>query len=152
MKYITPGNQILISVIAAWAMAQISKTLITMYFEKKFIPERLIGPGGMPSSHSATVCALAVSSALRYSLCSFEFSISLVLAIIVMHDAMNVRLETGKQAKVINAMLKDKPIDVQGVLLEKQLKELIGHTPTQVVVGAALGSVVALLVNFIVNL
>ena len=115
------------------------------------MPERLIGSGGMPSSHSSTVCALAVSTAFIYTIHSFEFSISLVLAIIVMHDAMNVRLETGKQAQIINAMLKDNPFNWKGDVFEQHLKELVGHTPTQVVCGALFGIIVALIVNAVVT-
>ncbi len=144
-------NQILISVVIAWAGAQLIKTLIFLWMEKKFEPERLIGSGGMPSSHSATVCALAVSTALLYSVHSFEFSISLVLAIIVMHDAMNVRLETGKQAKILNAIIQDNHFEFKGDVFEQQLKELVGHTPTQVVCGAIFGCLVAGLVNMAVN-
>lgn len=147
MKSFVGDNQILISVVIAWAGAQIIKTLLTLWIDKKFVPERLIGSGGMPSSHSSTVCALAVSTAFIYTIHSFEFSISLVLAIIVMHDAMNVRLETGKQAQIINAMLKDNPFNWKGDVFEQHLKELVGHTPTQVVCGALFGIIVALIVN-----
>ena len=140
------NNQILLTVFLAWASAQILKTMITLWIDKKFVWERLVGPGGMPSSHTSTVCSLAMSTALLYSIHSFEFTISIVLAIIVMHDAMNVRLETGKQAKIINAMIKNTE-NFQGEVFEQQLKELVGHTPTQVIAGAILGVAVALLVN-----
>ena len=151
MKSFVGDNQILISVVIAWAGAQIIKTLLTLWIDKKFVPERLIGSGGMPSSHSSTVCALAVSTAFIYTIHSFEFSISLVLAIIVMHDAMNVRLETGKQAQIINAMLKDNPFNWKGDVFEQHLKDLVGHTPTQVVCGALFGIIVALIVNAVVT-
>ncbi len=151
MKSFVGDNQILISVVIAWAGAQIIKTLLTLWIDKKFVPERLIGSGGMPSSHSSTVCALDVSTAFIYTIHSFEFSISLVLAIIVMHDAMNVRLETGKQAQIINAMLKDNPFNWKGDVFEQHLKELVGHTPTQVVCGALFGIIVALIVNAVVT-
>ena len=150
MKTIVGDNQILVSVIIAWALAQLIKTLLTLWIEKKFVPERLIGAGGMPSSHSSTVCALATSTLIIYSVHSFEFTISLVLAMIVMHDAMNVRLETGKQAQIINAMIRENPLDWKGEVFEQHLKELVGHTPTQVVCGAILGIAVALAVDWIV--
>ncbi|MDD5833396.1 MAG: divergent PAP2 family protein [Clostridiales bacterium] len=149
MNNFTADNQILITVIAAWASAQLLKTLITLWIERRFVPERLLGPGGMPSSHSSTVCSLAVSTAIIYSIHSFEFCISLVLAMIVMHDAMNVRLETGKQAKILNEMMKNNPLHIKGEVFEEQLKELVGHTPTQVICGALLGVAVALIVNYI---
>ncbi len=148
MNQLAAQNPILFSVVIAWAGAQIIKTLLTLWIEKRFVPERLLGSGGMPSSHSATVCALAVSTAFLYSVHSFEFSISLVLAIIVMHDAMNVRLETGKQAKILNAMIKENPFEWQGDVFEQHLKELVGHTPTQVICGALFGIVVALIVHY----
>jgi acid phosphatase family membrane protein YuiD len=144
-------DTILISVVIAWAGAQIIKTLLILWIEKRFVPERLLGSGGMPSSHSATVCALAVSTAFLYTIHSFEFSISLVLAIIVMHDAMNVRLETGKQAKVLNAMIKENPFEWQGDVFEQHLKELVGHTPTQVVCGALFGIIVAVIIHFTIG-
>lgn len=147
MKTFVDDNQILISVVIAWFGAQLIKTLITLWIDKRFVPERLIGSGGMPSSHSSTVCALAVSTAFLYSVHSFEFSISLVLALIVMHDAMNVRLETGKQAQIINAMIKDNPFNWKGDVFEQHLKELVGHTPTQVVCGALFGVLVAVIVH-----
>ena len=149
MNNFTADNQILITVIAAWASAQLLKTLITLWIERRFVPERLLGPGGMPSSHSSTVCSLAVSTAIIYSIHSFEFCISLVLAMIVMHDAMNVRLETGTQAKILNEMMKNNPLHIKGEVFEEQLKELVGHTPTQVICGALLGVAVALIVNYI---
>ncbi len=150
MKTFVGDNQILVSVIIAWAGAQLIKTLLTLWIEKRFVPERLIGSGGMPSSHSSTVCALATSTLIIYSLQSFEFTISLVLAMIVMHDAMNVRLETGKQAQIINAMIKENPFEWKGEVFEQHLKELVGHTPTQVVCGALFGIAVALTVDWIV--
>ncbi len=150
MKTFVGDNQILVAVIIAWAGAQLIKTLLTLWIEKKFVPERLIGSGGMPSSHSSTVCALATSTLIIYSVHSFEFTISLVLAMIVMHDAMNVRLETGKQAQILNAMIKENPFEWKGEVFEQHLKELVGHTPTQVVCGALFGIAVALIVDWFV--
>ena len=132
--------------VIAWAGAQLIKTLLILRIEKRFVPERLLGSGGMPSSHSATVCALAVSTAFLYTIHSFEFSISLVLAIIVMHDAMNVRLETGKQAQAINEMIQmfAKLGDTK-ISAETKLKEFVGHTPIQVFAGFLLGLLIAIL-------
>ena len=80
-------------------MAQVLKTLIHLIVSKKFVAERLVGSGGMPSSHSATVCALVTAVCYEYGAGSFEFAISLILAIIVMYDDMGVRRETGIQAQ-----------------------------------------------------
>lgn len=143
-------NQILITVIFAWASAQLIKTFLYFKIEGEFRAERLVGSGGMPSSHSSTVCALCVSAFCIYGIHSFEFAISFVLALIVMHDAMNVRLETGKQAKIINAIIQNPMFDFSGKAFEQNLKELIGHTPLQVVCGAILGITEAALLQLIV--
>ena len=92
------GNRILMSAVTGWFVAQLLKTIIHTLMTKKFDPERLTGSGGMPSSHSSTVCAMATASGLLYGLDSFAFAVTVIIAIIVMHDAMGVRLETGKQA------------------------------------------------------
>jgi len=137
------GNKVLINGVAAWVIAQILKMLIYTIINKKFHMRRLVGDGGMPSSHSATVTAIAVTCALSYGLGSFEFGVTVILAFIVMHDAMGVRKETGKQAKVLNEMIEF--IDSMGKDLspEEKLKEFVGHTPMQVFAGAALGLIIA---------
>ena len=94
------GNQVLVSSVLGWAVAQVLKTILDLCLNHSFNPERLFGSGGMPSSHSATVCALTVASGMKYGMGSFEFAVSFVLAMIVMYDAMGVRRETGKQANL----------------------------------------------------
>ena len=86
---------------------QVLKTILDIGLNHSFNPERLVGSGGMPSSHSSTVCSLATAAALRYGVGSFEFSISFILAMVVMYDAIGVRQETGKQARVLNRLLFD---------------------------------------------
>lgn len=140
-------NQIFISAILGWFVAQVLKTLIHMVISKRFVAERMVGSGGMPSSHSATVCALATSSGMRYGGGSFEFAISVMLAIIVMYDAMGVRRETGKQGRVLNEMLEVFTNMGNQISAEERLKEFVGHTPLQVLMGAILGIVIALLVG-----
>lgn len=140
---------ILVAVVMGWLLAQLLKTLLYFYLEKRFSPERLIGSGGMPSSHSATVCSLIVTSAFNYGLYSFEFVISLVLGIIVMHDAMGVRLETQKQAKILNAMMEELKSQSDNKLFEQHLKEFVGHTPTQVLAGGILGVIVGLVAQLV---
>ena len=98
------GNQVLISAVLGWTVAQFLKTVIDMVLNRSFNPERIFGSGGMPSSHSATVCALTTASGMKYGVGSFEFAVSFVLAMIVMYDAMGVRRETGKQAKLLNSV------------------------------------------------
>ena len=150
MKYFLIRNQVMVTVVTAWFIAQLLKTVIHFLIEKKLDPERLIGSGGMPSSHSATVCALATSAAYMYSIQSFEFTISFVLAVIVMHDARGVRLETGKQAKILNMILEENPFEWSAEVRDNNLKELVGHTPLQVVCGAVLGIAVAVLMELLI--
>lgn len=132
-------NTLLISAVTGWFVAQVLKTLIHAWVTKGFDPERLIGSGGMPSSHASTVCAMATAAGKLYGLGSPVFAVTVILAIIVMHDAMGVRLETGKQAKLLNQIL-DSFKTLEGKkLTEEKLKEFVGHTPTQVLMGALLG-------------
>ena len=139
-------NHILLASFWAWLIAQILKTIIYVVVNKDFNPERLVGDGGMPSSHSATVTALVTSTAFYYGSETFEFAVAAILALIVMHDAMGVRRETGKQAKVINNMM-DWFAELNSNLPpEEKLKEFVGHSPTQVFFGALLGVLVAIVV------
>jgi acid phosphatase family membrane protein YuiD len=136
------NNRILIASFWGWLIAQILKTVIYVAVNKNFNPERLIGDGGMPSSHSATVMALVTSTAYYYGPDTFEFAVTAILALIVMHDAMGVRRETGKQAKVINNMMDLFAELGSDVSPEEKLKEFVGHSPSQVFFGALLGIVV----------
>ncbi|MCI8949259.1 MAG: divergent PAP2 family protein [Lachnospiraceae bacterium] len=133
------GNQVLVSSVMGWTAAQIIKTIIDCILNKNFNAERLFGSGGMPSSHSATVCSLTVAAGLCYGPDSFEFAVSFVLAMIVMYDAMGVRRETGKQARLLNTLLLENPLKLSGEVLQERLKEYVGHTPLQVFAGAVLG-------------
>lgn len=137
------GNQILVSAVVGWTAAQVLKTLIDFSLNRSFNPERLFGSGGMPSSHSATVCALTTASAMKYGAGSFEFAVSFVLSMIVMYDAMNVRMETGKQSKLLNQIFFENILNLDIVVLQEKLKEYVGHTPLQVAAGAVLGVCIA---------
>lgn len=138
------SNTVLLSAASGWFVAQILKTLIYMIINKKFVAERLVGDGGMPSCHSATVCALATSCCLKFGPASSEFAISLILAIIVMHDAMGVRWETGIQARVLNDILEIfENMGRSELSTQDKLKEFVGHTPLQVLMGAILGIIIA---------
>ena len=141
------ANRMLIAAVIGWAAAQITKTVINCIITRSFNPERLIGSGGMPSSHSAFVTALAVSAFKYEGPASPAFAICFVLAFVVMYDAMGVRRETGKQAELLNQITEifsenyadfDTP--------EKALKVLVGHTPLQVVFGCLLGIIVGVVV------
>ena len=142
------NNHLLLNALAAWAAAQILKTLIHAVVNGTLDIHRLFGDGGMPSGHSATVTAMAATAGLEYGLDSPIFAVSAILAIIVMHDAMGVRHETGEQAKVLNQMIAQW-IDVSEknapFLQNMHLKEMVGHTPLQVVAGVLLGSLVGFL-------
>jgi len=138
-------NMIFMSAVLGWFIAQVLKTIIYMFINKKFVAERMVGSGGMPSSHSATVCALATAAGMTYGGSSFEFAISVILAIIVMHDAMGVRRETGIQARVINEMLEAFTNMGKEMSPEEKLKEFVGHTPLQVLAGAILGILIAVM-------
>jgi len=112
---------------------------VVLVTERRWVWRYIFSSGGMPSSHSATVCALASSIATLYGFSSPMFAIAAILAFVVMYDAFNVRRETGEQAKILNYMMDQwadtKPEDLIG----RSLKELIGHTPLQVLMGALLG-------------
>ena len=144
------SNKILISGLVGWATAQILKTIIFLIVNKKLNLERLFGDGGMPSGHSATVTSVAVMTGLEYGFDSGVFAVAAILAIVVMHDAMGVRRETGKQAKAINEM-QDFINKMSGKELtdEEKLKEFVGHTPLQVAMGAILGLAVGIVIHLI---
>lgn len=141
------GNQVLICAVLGWTVAQLLKTLIDFVLNRSFNPERIFGSGGMPSSHSSTVCALTTACGMEYGVGSFEFAISFVLSMIVMYDAMGVRMETGKQAKLLNLVFFENILKLDGVVLQEKLKEYVGHTPVQVIAGAVLGIGIAVCMN-----
>ena len=139
-------NPYLMIPVCAWFTAQLIKVIINAFIHKKLIWERLIGDGGMPSGHSATVASLATITGLLRGLGSFEFAIAGVFAIVVCHDAMGVRHETGKQAVMLNEILR---ILESEDLPEVKLKELVGHTPLQVLAGILIGITMAFIAYFI---
>jgi len=145
------SNSILMAALIAWAAAQLIKTVIHVYMTHEWRADRLWGSGGMPSSHAATVCALTVSALLHYGLSSPIFAISAIIAAVVLHDASGVRHETDKQAILITAILTvlESKLDNKenSELPEIKLKDLVGHTPFQVIVGSAIGIIVGLLIN-----
>ena len=144
-------NPFLITGISSWAAAQVLKTVIHFIVYKKFDIFRLFGDGGMPSGHSATVTSIAVAAGLVYGTGSFPFAISAILAIIVCHDAMGVRWETGKQAVVINELIKVfNDLASQDISQDVKLKEFVGHTPLQVIAGMTIGIINALVMHFLV--
>ena len=143
-------NECLVAGISAWLVAQVIKAIIYLIINKKFEFHRLFGDGGMPSGHSATVAAVATMTALLFGLNSFQFAISMVLALIVGHDAMGVRREAGKQAVVLNTLIELLSTPIKSELHEVKLKEFVGHTPVQVFAGGFVGLVNSLVLYFFI--
>ena len=134
----------------AWFVAQILKVFTGIFKMRQFsITALLFGNGGMPSSHSVAVCALMVSCGMNYGVGSGYFAIAFLFAIIVMGDAAGVRAETGKQSKVLNRIMKDLFDPEHQAEINQNLKELVGHTPLQVVMGALLGMALPFLMALI---
>jgi len=144
------SNRFLLTGVFSWLIAQVIKTIIHAIINKKIVWERMIGDGGMPSAHSATVTSLATISALGFGFDSFQFAVTALLAIIVCHDAMGVRLETGKQAIVLNDLIKAFEDLSKEDLPEVKLKEFVGHTPVQVLAGILIGIGNAFFMHFAV--
>ena len=132
-------NKFLLASLSSWFVAQVLKTILYAIETKKLDINRLFGDGGMPSGHSATVTSLAVFCGLTFGFGSFQFAATAILAIIVCHDAMGVRLETGKQAVALNELLEVFELLHPDKISEANLKEFVGHTPIQVLAGILLG-------------
>ena len=142
-------NPFVITAISSWILAQIVKTVIHLLVNKKLDIKRLMGDGGMPSGHSATVMSLTVLTGIVYGCGSWNFAISAILTLIVGHDAMGVRREVGKHSSVLNEIIstfeaigKKEPFDIK-------LNELAGHTPLQVWMGGLLGAANAVVMYFV---
>lgn len=137
-------NAVLMTAITGWFVAQSLKALLYTLLNHEFKFERLFGSGGMPSSHAATMLAAVVASVSEYGPGSFQFAISVLLALIVIHDARGVRLEAGRQAEILNKLMRHG--DLKELFQdEAYLKELVGHTPFQVVIGSFIGLVIGLI-------
>ena len=143
MKFIIDGisnNMPLVSAFGAWFAAQIFKFAVEIIQNKKLDFAKLVSSGGMPSSHSSAVCALTTGVGMLEGISSTSFAISFVRSLLVMYDAMGVRREAGKHSKILNNLIEDL-LDYKPEYFQKNLKELIGHTPFQVLCGAILGIV-----------
>lgn len=146
------SNYVLWSAVTGWIVAQIIKTVIDLIYKKKLTLSMLLfSTGGMPSSHSSTVVALSTAAAICEGIGSATFAISAVLAIVVMIDASGVRYETGKQAEILNRITKEL-FSGDAETVNTGLKELVGHTPFQVVMGAILGFAVAMVMALIMGM
>lgn len=125
----------------AWVLAQTFKVLLSILFTKKLDIRRFVGSGGMPSSHSALVVSMAVGIGLAEGYGSPLFALALAVAMVVMYDAAGVRRAAGKQAAVLNEIVAD--LQAHRAVPQEKLKELLGHTPVEVIAGAILGIVIA---------
>lgn len=150
-----PYNYVMTVAVISWCAAQVIKTLIHFIQTKSFNPERLFGAGGMPSSHSALVCSATIALCRKCGFDSSEFAIMFIMAMVVMYDAMGVRRSAGLHAREINrinrifAIKEVKPLDeanAQKNAKKKELKEYLGHTPFEVLGGALLGILIAMII------
>lgn len=138
-------NHILSVTVLAWVFTQTIKVALGVIREKKFNFRWFIGTGGMPSSHAAGATALALSSGLELGFHSPVFALAFVFALVTMFDAQGVRRSAGKQAEILNKIMED--IYWRGRINENKLKELLGHTAIQVLIGAVIGALIALVLN-----
>ena len=132
-------NPFAVTALSSWFVAQVIKVILNLIINKKFDLARLVGDGGMPSGHSATVTALATYAALAVGPGSFEFAVCGILAVIVCHDATGVRMETQKQGRLLQDLVDAFEALHDKDLPEVKLKRFVGHTPIQVLAGIILG-------------
>jgi hypothetical protein len=131
------ANRVLMVPAGAWMVAQVLKVLVYLATERRLNLRLLVSAGGMPSSHASLVAGLATAVGIQHGLSSTYFAIALVFAAIVMYDAAGVRRAVGIQARLLNQMIEE--LFSGHPISQTRLRELVGHTPFQVLVGAALG-------------
>ncbi|MEH2320611.1 divergent PAP2 family protein [Nostoc sp.] len=131
-------NRVLLVALVACLIAQALKLVIEIVKHHKLNVRVLVTTGGMPSAHSALVTALAAGVGQTLGWASPDFAVAMIFAIIVMYDAAGVRQAAGKQARILNQMI-DELFDEKPDFSQDRLKELLGHTPVQVIAGSALG-------------
>jgi acid phosphatase family membrane protein YuiD len=135
------SNQIFVCGFVSWFIAQAIKVLLTILKEKRFAVDRMMGSGGMPSSHSSSVMGVSTAVGLIHGWETSLYAVALMFALIVMYDASNVRRNVGKQAILLNNIIED--LYKHHHVEQERLIELVGHTPVEVFAGALLGIVVA---------
>jgi acid phosphatase family membrane protein YuiD len=143
MLYEIITNKVLVTSACSWAVAQLLKVVVTLVREKRLDLHCLLASGGMPSSHSALVGALVTSVAMLQGLSSVAFGIAAVLALIVMYDSAGVRQSVGQQSIVLIRIVQEFKSRRPIAELERDLREFLGHTPFQVIVGALIGILIA---------
>lgn len=136
-------NRVLLATVAAWVVAQSIKVLLAARRQRRFDVRWFLGTGGMPSAHSAGVAALAVGVGLQLGFHTAGFAVATMFALVTMFDAQGVRRSAGRQAVVLNKIIDE--VYMSGQFKEEHLKELIGHTPVEVVAGAVTGCLIAVL-------
>lgn len=134
-------NPVFIVSFYAWLIAQVMKVFTFYFGQKKFDLTRVVGSGGMPSSHTSLVMGLSTSIGLTEGWNSSIYIAALIFSLIIMYDASGVRRAVGKQAAILNRMIKE--LQEHKKIQEGELKELVGHTPIEVIAGAFLGIIVA---------
>ena len=140
-------DSVLVTCLLSWFTAQTLKIFTAFKQKRKLDFRRFIGAGGMPSSHAAFVTSLAAAVAIENGIESTEFAICVVFALVVMYDAAGVRRAAGQQARILNKIVDDwEETDIYNS--DKPLKELLGHTPKEVFVGALLGITIAIIRHF----
>lgn len=127
-----------------WFLIQLFKFITDLIINKRLNVKRIIGAGGMPSSHSAVVSSLAILVGKEYGFDSGVFAVALIMAFVVMYDAAGVRRAAGKQARIINKILDTPGLSTEQV--QEKLVEALGHTPIQVFVGAMIGIIIGALI------
>ena len=138
-------NRVIQAAVLSWTIAQTLKVMLTMCISRRFDASRMFGSGGMPSSHSALACAMVTVIGFHEGFASSVFALAFCFAGVTMYDAAGVRRSTGRNAAVINHILDD--LSTKGFYMdEERLKELVGHTPLQVMAGALLGIFVGTLI------
>ncbi len=136
-------NHLFLVTISAWTFAQLIKVFLGVIKTKRFDFRWLVGTGGMPSAHASGASALAITAGFDYGFNSAVFALAVVFAIVTMFDAQGVRRSAGSQAKILNKVMDD--IYWQGKIQESRLKELIGHTPVEVIMGSIIGILMAVI-------
>jgi uncharacterized protein len=136
-------NEILMIAAVTWIITQIIKVIVVLFQEKRLAWNYLVTMGGMPSSHTATICAMTTAIGMTIGMGSTYFAIAVVLAVIVMYDAAGVRQSVGQHSAFLNRIIKEFSFKSSDPNAEEKFREFIGHTPFQVFIGAILGILIA---------
>ena len=138
-------NQVFLVTLSAWLLAQVIKVIIGVKKERRFNFRWIFEPGGMPSAHTATVAALSTAVGLHFGFDTGLFGVTVIFAVMIMFDAGGFRRMVGRQATILNKIIDD--VYAKKKVEEEKVRELLGHTPVQVIAGAALGILVALVLS-----